>query len=236
MTTKLFALIRPVLVSTLRAVGDIRARLSTGGGSMYARHFYSGGSAGGFHVQDTDGTETFALMPDASPNPSNITIQVGTGAGSGILRDAFSLKTADGLVTVPKLSNIARVSGGDGVRGSTTPLLVNSEASQWTSGTWLITGWRLAIDVNGAFRVEVMKCAYSAYTATPTWTTMSGASTGSGGMPRISGLNSKNTDTSLTGWSDTTINDGDMIGFFVRNNGANAGYYRLQLFGTQVNQ
>lgn len=54
--------------------GDIRTRpvgSNTGGGSLYARHGYFGGSAGGMHILNTSGGNDFSIMPDGSP-ASNI--------------------------------------------------------------------------------------------------------------------------------------------------------------------
>lgn len=211
--------------------GNIRTRaagVNSGGGNVVARHVFAGGSAGGYHILDSTGTEYFNIMPDASPAPANHIVSVYV---SGSLTEVQRW-TNDGTTTIASL--IAAIDGGvtfgDGRANSGLVLPIGAEARSICNEDFTPLGWRLTTDKTGACSVQVLRQAYSSYDNS-TWVDVTGTTISPSGMPAMaSGL--KATGSNLGGWASTADwSRGDVIRSLVNTNGAGIGWYALQIYG-----
>ena len=223
---------QPVKVlGDIESTGDIKTRSNpgTGGGDVITRHVYAGGSPGGFHIQSTSGSNDFSIMPDGQP-ALNINLKV-----NGDATTWSSIELATGIFTVLSLSTDidAGITFGIGNPNSGVAIATNAEARSFSNMDFTVIGWSLVTDVTQPLRVQIFKQAYSSYNNS-TWVDLSGTSTGTGGMPRLtisSGI--KNTSSDLSGWTVTspTIARGDIVRAVTTNNGGLNGWFSLQLYG-----
>lgn len=221
---------------SLRVVGDIivtavgnlllrPTQTATGGGSVYARHAYLGGSIGGLHINDTT-TEILTLMANALP-----ATKVVLNGASGV--EVFEYDVTTGVLTV--ISLVAAIDGavtfGDGRANSGLILPVNAEVRSICGEDFTPLGWRMVTDVNGILRVQILRQSYASYDNS-TWIDVSGTGTGPTGMPQVAAASLKGTSSSLGGWNNTSDwSRGDIIRAVVTNNSGNNGWYSLQVFG-----
>lgn len=214
--------------------GELRTRTgNTGGGDVLARSFLAA-PAGFYYITDATGTVVGFIGPDGAP-ATYFTMGGGTGP-VGSETDPFSINIATGQVIIPNLKHAANISLVSGVPLGTVFAVSSGEARSVVGGSWTITGWTLITDVALASKgasIEVRKQTFSAYDGT-SWSTMSGTTNATGGVPRTGSSALKNSSTDIHLWSSTTLNEGDVISSVVSNNDSDIAWYSLMLHGIKV--
>jgi hypothetical protein len=155
----------------------------------------------------------------------------GLGDSVSLIYDATSSLWRLFSSRTPLLTYATSLTYAAGVPG-TTPFTVGQEIYVGaTAAAYTITGNQLQADTVGNFRVEVYRATYGAF---PTYSSISGTSTSTGGVPKIVSPNQKNTTTDVSLWTSTALNMGDALKLKVINNDAGASWFSLLIFANRT--